>query len=388
MKIIQSTEKICHKLASLTNTQPENWHLCMKARYGMATIFESIAKAEGKGEVITTPYTCSTAVNPILVSQLTPIYADLDLSNLSIINPEKLINKSTRAIIMQHTLGIIGQKSPLKTLAAKHKLILIEDSAHCLCRLALDSKRQPLADISIHSFGVEKVLSSTKFGAAIYINPKLKTTHPALYDKIITEFTQLKSPNFPTDLRLHLYRPTNAILQRLPKTIKKPLRNLAITTKILEPPISPAEQSGKQHSPLDTNEFINSKILEALPSLPKNYRTRLDITNHYIVKLKSATNLQLLSTISEPLLAFPILLPTPEKADSLYEALTASGFFIRRWYSPLFFPGVKNRRTYKYNPKTCPIAEITHPRVLCLPTDISKTQANQIIAIINPLAKS
>ncbi|MFV0485006.1 MAG: DegT/DnrJ/EryC1/StrS family aminotransferase [Candidatus Saccharimonadales bacterium] len=386
MKSVQSTEKICQKLASLTSTKPEDWHLCLKARYGMAVVFNAIAKVEGKGEIITTPYTCATAVNPILVSRLTPIYADLDTSNLSIVDPKKLINKNTRGIVMQHTLGIIGKKTPLKTLTELRKLVLIEDSAHCLGRLALDSKGKPIADISIHSFGVEKVLNNTKFGAAIYINPELAKTKPKLYEKITTDFKNLKKPNVFTGGRLRIYRLTNGILQRLPGGVKRGVRKFTVSAKILEPPISPEEQTGKQHTPLGTNDFVNQKILAALPSLPKNYLRRLETTNHYKAKLKGAKNLKSLTSVSEPLLAYPILLPTPEKADQLYSALTASGFFIRRWYSPLFFPGAKTNRAYKYDPDTCPIAEATHPQVLCLPTDISKKKANQIIAIINPRA--
>lgn len=395
MKSTQSSQKIRTQLADLTHTNPEDWHLCLKARFGMAIIFQAIAKTEGKGEVITTPYTCATAINPILVSHLTPTYADLDLPTLSIKNPEKLIKKTTKAIVMQHTLGIIGNKQNLRALADKHRLILIEDSAHCLARLALDSRSQPLADISIHSFGVEKILP-TKFGAAIYLNPTLAKTHPKLHEKITADLNNLKTPNPATALRLRAYRLTNALLQRLPRPLKKNFRTLAIKTKILEPPIAPEEQKGKQAKPLATNDFINQKILAALPSLPKNYKRRLDITQHYAQVLSNTKYLALPTTVNEPLLAFPILLPTPErrppqavqtksaKADQLYDALTASGHFIRRWYSPLFFPGIKSPRTYHYDPKTCPKAESTHPRILCLPTDIPKSQANQILSIINP----
>jgi dTDP-4-amino-4,6-dideoxygalactose transaminase len=385
MKSVQSSQKICAELAALTNTNPEDWHLCMKARFGMAVVFKSIAKVYGKGEIITTPFTCSTAINPILTARLTPVYSDLNLPTLSIKNPEALITKHTRAIVMQHTLGIIGNKSPLRTLVSKHKLLLIEDSAHCLARLASTPKGTPIADISIHSFGVEKVLN-TKFGGAIFINPALKNTHHDLYKTLIAGFSKLKSPSPATALRIRAYRTVNGILQRLPAPIKRPLRTFTINTKILEPAILPQEQAGKQLPPKATNEFINQKILATLPSLPKNYRTRIDITQLYATKLGKAKNLATPTSVSEPLLAFPILLPTPEKANQLYSALTASGFFIRRWYSPLFFPGAKSNRVYRYDPKTCPIAERTHPLILCLPTDISKQKARQIIAIINPQA--
>ena len=67
---------------------------------------------------------------------------------------------------MQHTLGIIDNKNNLYNIAKKQHLILIEDSAHCLLRMSRGTDDQPLADISAHSFGVEKVLQGTTFGGA------------------------------------------------------------------------------------------------------------------------------------------------------------------------------------------------------------------------------
>lgn len=386
MNFIQSSNRICQKLARATGTSADDWFLCLKARYGMAVVFNAIRQDLGPGEIITTPYTCATAVNPILVSRLTPIYADLDLPTLSIKNPTKLITPKTHAIVMQHTLGIIGDKTALSALAQKHHILLIEDSSHCLARLATNKKGEILADISIHSFGVEKVLK-TKFGGAIYVNPRLQNTHPTLYTEIKQGLKRLPSPNVTTNMRLHLYRSENAVLQRLPQQLRKPLRRGLTATKLFEPAILPIEQNGKQPKPLASNSYVNQKILEFLPTLPQNYRHRIKLVNFYIASLPDAPHIKPITNLHEPLLAFPILLDNPQRATDLYVALTSSGFFIRRWYSPLFFPGANSNRTYKYNPANCPIAERSHSRILCLPTDISISQARQLVSILNPKAK-
>lgn len=71
MNYEESSEAIRKKLAALSDTNAEDWHLCLKARFGMALVFEAIRDKLGAGEVITTPYTCITAINPILVAGLT-----------------------------------------------------------------------------------------------------------------------------------------------------------------------------------------------------------------------------------------------------------------------------------------------------------------------------
>ena len=175
MDLIQSNLAVRKSLAKYSNTDPDDWFLTFKARFGMATVFQAIYNIYGHSEVITQPYTCITAINPILVSNLKPAYADIDPSTLSITQPEKCYNSKTVAIVMQHTLGIIGDKpQAIADFAKKRRLILIEDSAHCLTRMATNESGEILADISVHSFGVEKVIKNTKFGGAIYLNPAIK----------------------------------------------------------------------------------------------------------------------------------------------------------------------------------------------------------------------
>ena len=159
MILSESNLAIREKLAKYSNTNPDDWFLCLKARYGMAASF--------------TPYTCITSVNPIIVADLKPVYADIDPQTLSITGADKLVNKRTRAIVVQHTLGIINPEiQNIGKICKDTGIMLVEDSAHCLARMAVDHKGRPIADISVHSFGVEKVLQNTKFGGAIYINPR------------------------------------------------------------------------------------------------------------------------------------------------------------------------------------------------------------------------
>lgn len=388
MNISLSNLEVRKKLAKYSNTSPDDWFLCLKARYGMATVFKAIHDRMGGGEVITCPYTCITSVNPILVANLRPIYCDIDPSTLSITDAESKIKARTRAIVVQHTLGIMNREIQRAYKAIKDKnIILIEDCAHCLARMALTHKLEPIADISIHSFGVEKVLQNTKFGGAIYVNPKLKDRNPKLYNEIVSALINLPEPPASLSLKIRSYRSQNAVIQRLPGSLKYGARSALLKIHAFEPAVSATEQEANQSNPYATNEFVNRTILEHIDELPSNYRRREQNVNLYLNNLRPNRHFKFLTKQKSPLLAFPIIFDNTAKATEAYQALTASGYFIRRWYSPLLYPGPSDNRDYYYDPSMAPIAEDISARTLCLPTNYSASDTRKIIKIINPVEK-
>ncbi|MDO4219743.1 MAG: DegT/DnrJ/EryC1/StrS family aminotransferase [Candidatus Saccharibacteria bacterium] len=386
MNLSESNLAVREKLAKYSNTDANDWFLCLKARYGMATVFKTIRNTLGPGDVITTPYTCITSVNPILVADLKPVYADIDPTTLSITDANKHIRKHTRAIVVQHTLGIINQEiQSIGKTCKEEGIILVEDSAHCLARMALDNKSRPIADISIHSFGVEKVLQNTKFGGAIYVNPRLKKTNPKLYEVIVHNLINLPEAPRALDLKIRAYRTQNAILQRVPNVMKNGLRNFLLKTKTFEPAVTPIEQDATQAESYAITDYACQVILKNIPSLPADYRRREQNTEIYQKYLKSASYFHIISEKKEPLLAFPVVFEDSHRATEAYNALASSGYFIRRWYSPLLYPGPTDNRFYFYNPKMSPVAEAMHPRVICLPTNLSTVETKKIINILYPV---
>ncbi len=383
MDYLQSSREIRKTLAKYSNTQPDDWFLCLKARFGLAVVLKCLHDNLGSGEIITTSYTCITAINPIIVAGFKPIYADIEPSTLSInIPPKTLLNTRTKAIVMQHTLGIIGDKTALADFATEHNLLLIEDAAHCLTRMARDKNNKILADVSVHSFGVEKILTGTKFGGAIYINPELKKKNSKLYNDITTALLALKQPNQSTAFRVRTYRFNNALLQRAPHNLKYRLRDASIKAKLLEPAIFPYEQEGKQAKPVTTNSYVNRIILNQLASLKANYNRRERNVKLYKNTL-SSSKFRPITATTEPLLAYPIYFEDINQANKAYDMLMSSNFFIRRWYSPLLYPGPKSNRIYHYSPQATPIAEETSKHILCLPTDLPMNATITLINLLN-----
>jgi dTDP-4-amino-4,6-dideoxygalactose transaminase len=82
-------------------------------------------------EVITTPFTDIGTVIGILFQQAVPVFADLEphTYQISARTVEPLITAKTKAIIAVHLGGNPSDLVPLKALADKHSLLLIEDCA-------------------------------------------------------------------------------------------------------------------------------------------------------------------------------------------------------------------------------------------------------------------
>lgn len=83
----------------------------------------------GDGEIIIPPLTWISDVSSVLFAGLTPVFVDVNLTNLSF-DTEKLklaINQNTKAIFLTHVLGINGLSDEILELCKQNNIKLIED---------------------------------------------------------------------------------------------------------------------------------------------------------------------------------------------------------------------------------------------------------------------
>jgi len=88
----------------------------------------------GGDEVITTPMTWASTGNMILAVGATPIFVDVDPATLQI-DPAavaRAVGPRTRALLPVHFAGQPVDLDPLRAIADRHGLALIEDAAHAL----------------------------------------------------------------------------------------------------------------------------------------------------------------------------------------------------------------------------------------------------------------
>lgn len=370
------SQQVRVQLAHLTNTSANDWHLVWKARFGMQSVLHTVAMQKGSGEVITQPFTCITAINPILSAGHIPVYIDANESDLSLDTTKLQASKSARALIMQHSFGIESNLKRARSFANKHNLLLMEDSANQLGFLSTDKDGAPLADISIHSFGVEKMLS-TKFGGAVWVNPAMKDT--SLRDAIITDLTSLPKLDYATRQRVHHYRLYNRLTNSLPA-----LRSALISSKLFQPAIMSDELLGRNHGiPALPDKYILTKITKALDGYAIFPKNRQKVATLYRQQLpKQLTFPKHLSKNAAPV-RFPILCSNKRESVRLFEALRIAGHYSGKWFQPTLFPGPTDARLYNYDSELYPVAEQLSARILNLPTNVTIKEAREILDVLH-----
>ena len=338
-------------LAQRTGTDPGDWFLVFKARYGMQVVFSALAAERGSGDVVTQAFTCSTAVDPILVAGLRPVYAEVSASTVAI-DPDRLVvGEATRAVVAQHTFGIVDDATALRLrdAAAGAGAVLVEDAAHCPGRMARDADGIPVADVSIHSFGAEKMLP-TKFGGAVWVNPALPG---GLRTRLVRDLAGLPPVGRRVDVVARLYRNQVRVLNRLPAGMAAASRRVLTRLGAFEPPIAPAERRGLlTHPPMAPSAWMTARVVEGLPSLAANEARRAEVVAEYLRALSDVVEIPAAVRDDSPLVRFALFAPDGATAERVLAAVSAAGFYPGRWYRPALFPAPRTPRSTATRPAT------------------------------------
>lgn len=103
------------------------------ATAGMHLLLHALGIGAGN-EVITPSLTWVSTVNLITLSGATPVFSDVDRDTL-MVTPELVepcITPRTRLIVPVHFAGAALDLEPLRALARRHGVVLVEDAAHAL----------------------------------------------------------------------------------------------------------------------------------------------------------------------------------------------------------------------------------------------------------------
>jgi perosamine synthetase len=128
------------------------------------------ARGIGNGdEVLVTGYTCVAVAEGVMAAGATPVWVDIDRQTLGM-DPDlvdRSITPRTKALVLQHTLGIPAHTDALVELGRNHGLFVIEDVCHGLGSKEADGVDLGMrGDAAFWSFEVSKTMSSGWGGIA------------------------------------------------------------------------------------------------------------------------------------------------------------------------------------------------------------------------------
>lgn len=123
-------------------------------------------------EVITVPFTFVASVAAILYAGASPVMVDIDprTFNLDPAAIEAAITPRTKAIMPVHLYGHPADMDPIKAIAKRHQLVVIEDAAQAHGAQYKDRSAGSIADIGSFSFYPAKNLGAYGEGGAVVTN--------------------------------------------------------------------------------------------------------------------------------------------------------------------------------------------------------------------------
>ncbi|MDO8638262.1 MAG: DegT/DnrJ/EryC1/StrS family aminotransferase [Candidatus Daviesbacteria bacterium] len=141
-----------------------NFPYCVAVNNGTAALRASLAILEvGPGdEVISTPYTFMATNTAILEQGAKPVFADIKYDDLNI-DPksiEKQITPKTKAIMVVHYGGNPVDLDEIRAIGKKHRLPIIEDSAHALGSMYKGNYIGATGELACFSLQVVKIINS------------------------------------------------------------------------------------------------------------------------------------------------------------------------------------------------------------------------------------
>ena len=392
--LAESASALRLRMAQLSNTSEDDWYLVSKARQGMQIVLRASGQATHRSEVLTQLFTCVTAIDPILTAGLGPRYVDIDPNTLSVDPSLARMDERTCAVVLQNTFGITNVESATALREAAHAVgaLVLEDSAHCVGRLATDAGQNPAADVSVHSFGVEKMLAGTYFGGAVWVNPAMENK---VVEQTVREALAALPPMEATFERAtRKYRNQMRMITRLPHAAGQALRAKWERKGTLEPAVSEQERRGEtNHEPSVPSPWVCEQALAALDGLQDNEANRRSCVRAYLEELgeSAARDLRVPAAIrlthAQPLLRFPVFVNGQSKADAAIAAIASLGFYAPAWPRPLLVPGMLDASAYGLAQgfEDWPVSQRLSSDIVCLPTDIDPSRVHEVVQAIRNL---
>ncbi|MDA0376210.1 MAG: aminotransferase class I/II-fold pyridoxal phosphate-dependent enzyme [bacterium] len=331
-------------------------------------------------EILIQGFTCVALPNAIHAAGFTPVFSEIDPATLNI-DLEALegkIHSRTKAIIVQHTFGIVADTEALRSICDKHGLLLIEDCAHVLPDVTGPKRIGKHADFLMLSFGRDKAASGISGGAII-------SKDEVVTNLLRTEVQNASELPFFTIKRLLLYPLVYASTKPLYGIgIGKALLLLASKCGALVPVISQKEKTGYQSTEIHRMPSALCALVrwefKRFHSLNNHRRTLTkiykDAAEHHNWNVPAGVDTHL------PLQKFPLLV---QDADDIRKKLKRYNAHLDDgWTGASVCPRSVSQEAAGYIPGSCPKAERLATQLLTLPTHptISIKQAHQLIGIL------
>lgn len=165
----------------------------------------AIKEKYGDGEIIVPPIGWTSDVASVISAGLTPVFADVNLSNLSLNEDEieKKITSKTRAVLLTHVLGYNALTPKIIDMCHDRNILLIEDTCESHGAEFNGQKCGSFGDISNFSFYYAHHMSTIEGGVIcvkdeeLYRIMRMMRSHGMLREADDEEYKQEMADKYP-----------------------------------------------------------------------------------------------------------------------------------------------------------------------------------------------
>jgi dTDP-4-amino-4,6-dideoxygalactose transaminase len=204
-------------------------------------------------EVILPSFTFVATAEAIVLAGGKPVFADIDAEtyNLSPIAVEKSITRKTKALLPVDLYGFSADMKPLREIAEKHGLALVEDAAQAHGATYAGKPAGTFADVACWSLYASKNMTTGEGGLITTDNDQTEETLRMI--RTHGEKAKYASLMLGNNYRMSEMQAAigNVQLQKLPSFLAKRRQNAQQLTKLLEKSsklILPYESEDRKHS--------------------------------------------------------------------------------------------------------------------------------------------
>lgn len=344
----------------------------LQGRQAIEVALRAYGIGAGDG-VITQGFSCFAVADAIRKTGATAVLADVapDSTNMGlseITAAAKTASVPIKAVILQHSLGVVADEAAVREWCDRHKVLLFSDLAQGF------GSRHPdgtwigsTADCVILSFGRDKILDAVLGGAALFRTPVQNSV-------VLKPFTELSQQH---QLRPALYPLlTCSVRATWQFSLGKVLLKLAQLLGLTASPVLDASAQPQQ-LPTAHAELVRTQLAR----LEEQLAHRQNIAHIYVQHLAKSAPLTSNQFRDSALVRFPVCVPNPPQ---LLQKLTTHGIYLTdRWYTkPLDAGTLKLQRAYEKH--SCPRTELLCEQIINLPTHRAVTQeaAEQIAVLV------
>jgi dTDP-4-amino-4,6-dideoxygalactose transaminase len=176
--------------------------LYFRGRVALAELL--IASGVGKDDyVVIQAYTCSAVPEGVFAVSAKPLYVDVIERGVTM-SPDDLEvklkgTKNVKALVIQHTFGIVADIQRIVEIAKRYNLIIIEDCCHTFNSEYDGNKVGSFSDASFYSFEWGKPISLGLGGA-------VQVKNQQILDRLKLQYSSLNNPPLSTEFQLFIQR--------------------------------------------------------------------------------------------------------------------------------------------------------------------------------------